>query len=848
VKKRKSGITGVFFMIGFIIVMMSFACNGKVLTESTNIALGKRCSMTPAPNLKWCKDEEDSLQLTDGKIYDGNEKLWNQKGTVGWNGIRPVRITVDLGKIEPINGVGFHSAFNKSVRWPFSIAVFVSETGKDYRFVTELVNPVWEDDGFPPEDHPLGGQDSRFFWYRKEGLEAQGRFIVFVVSAPSHVFCDEVEIWQGEEQNIKVSTSATVINDLEAYVSIRNFFLADIKGIIRHVRSLSDKARKNIEAKIDDVETKLANADMISFRSTGYRAIAPLNDLHRELFKINAETLRLMGMPSLIVWQTHRWAPLGATEVPGNIVLPQWWQRIFTSSGFLEDIVVETPILELELMDNEYRAEVLNLTNIKPGEQEINVSFRNLPGGKTPSYIRVYQVEYVAISGGKMIADALSEATKNSEGYNILIPSGMTRQVWFGFHPQGMKAGIYHGQIIIAPKGRIKRKVALDLTIAPFRFPDHPKLSSALWDYTDKPYGFGCMTDANVKLAIEDMRAHFVNTPYARSGSACYPAKNAFGVDGKLVGPLQTKGFDEWTARWPGARCYALCLGNSPPDFVAGEAPGSECFNRKIAQWAAAFAGYAEKKGIPPERIMLHLYDECAGPEQYCLNTMWIKAIKQGCSRFGFFVNPFGCDRPVPELKAMLEEYNVIGVLFPVYSGIPELLTKECAKQGKELQLNNSPGGGDSTRLLDPYYYHLLLAWHCWKSGAVSMSTWNYWNYPASAWNEINMDTPSYGLVYTTEDSITSGKHWEALREGIEDYEYLAILQDSLKEAKANNEESVAILEAELFLRDAPGQVARKYETNLRHWNVSKDRAAADRARCRMLRLLQKLEKQLIPQ
>jgi len=803
-----------------------------------NLALGKSYVMT-SPNYELCKDSGDSRQLTDGKIYEGTDKLWVQKETVGWADNYRVIITVDLGETKSIGGIGFHSGFDsrgENVQWPSSIAVFTSENGKDYVFAADLVAPEWGDDGLPPAFAPYTGRKNMLYWYRQDGLKVRGRFVTFVVEAPHFVFCDEVEVLEGDKGILKeAANERKIIRNMDVYLPLQSLFSGDILGVRHNAKSLDEKARLNINAKIDAVETKLAGESKDLFDDPQYRAITPLNDLHRELLLLNAEVLRLRGSPPLAVWHKHRWDPLEATEIPESAIPKTGWERMLAAVGLFET----SPVLRMELMNGEYRAEALNLTNTRPEEEEITLFFQNLPGGRTPSYIRVHQVEYAATKRGKMIADALPDAEKDGDKYKIRIPGGMTRQVWLGVHPDGIAAGAYDGQIVLVPKrGFARRKVAFNLTVAPLQFPDRPRLSFYLWDYTDKPYGFACMTDANVKLATKDMEAHFVDTPYAHAGSACFPDKNAFDAEGKLAGQMQTEAFDEWVSRWKNARYYGLYLGNTFPPFVAGDQPGGEIFNRKIAQWSAAFAAHAERKGIPPERIMLHLYDEPKSTEEYRLNTLWIKAIKQGCSRFKFFINPSKCD--TPELAKMIEEYNVICARLNFYSGVPEILAKESSKQGKELHLNNSPPG--ETRPLDPYYYHLLLAWHCWNHGASAMSTWDYWNYPKSAWNELKATGIGYGLVYTTGNSITGGKHWEAIREGIEDYEYLAMLKDTMEEAKKNGKNPAAVEKAETFFRDVPKQVADQYDHAKESWNAEKDRTMADTAREQILRLLKELE------
>ena len=152
-------------------------------------------------------------------------------------------------------------------------------------------------------------------------------------------------------------------------------------------------------------------------------------------------------------------------------------------------------------------------------------------------------------------------------------------------------------------------------------------------------------------------------------------------------------------------------------------------------------------------------------------------------------------------------------------------------------------------RLFDPYYYHRLQAWHCWRHGAVGMGFWNYWNYynepDGTAWNEYVTSAEegkSFGVVYTTHDSVTDGKHWEAVREGIEDYEYLRMLRGRIQELKARGVKTAAIQEAERLLETLPEEVVDSYcDGRLVSWSVDKDRLVADRCRVRVLKVLYSL-------
>ena len=123
------------------------------------------------------------------------------------------------------------------------------------------------------------------------------------------------------------------------------------------------------------------------------------------------------------------------------------------------------------------------------------------------------------------------------------------------------------------------------------------------------------------------------------------------------------------------------------------------------------------------------------------------------------------------------------------------------------------------------------------------MGFWNYFNYyhgaKGSAWNEYTTSKTSFGVVYITDDSVTDGKHWEATREGIEDYEYLAMLRRRVDELKARGVNSAALQDAARLLETAPEQVAGPhFDPSLAQLSAEQGRSAADRYCVRILEAL----------
>jgi len=820
-----------------------------------NIARGKPYVFDPKPDYSYCTDKDDATQLTDGEYTRGF--FWTQKSTVGWQNARCAVITIDLQKVEPICGLSFNTAAGTSgVEWPLAIMIFTGDDGRSFNYAGDLIE-MCRKEGLPASEKYAVHR------YITRALETKGRYVRLAVvdralRFPNFTFCDEIEVYRGPDSFLQKPACGERVENVRDFcrAKIGNFFvrkamLQDLDSIRQNLlqKEIAAKQRQEMGTELRDLEEAVKTTEFFSVTNPQYRAVAPLNELHAGILKANAGLLRASGFPPLFAWHKNRWDPLSAVESP-------------------EQAPSAPPSLHVEMMDNEYRAEAVNLLNTTKSNLTVLLAIEGLPGGRNPEWVAAHQVEFVGTQKGEMIADPLPAAKRMEAGWLIDLPSGMTRQVWLTFHPVGVKPGVYNGEIRVRPadQGGIAARIVqwipglgrglrvpLGVRIHPFRFPDRPRLSLGMWDYTDKPYGFGVCTESNVHASFADMRAHFVDTPWAHRSSACWPEKEDFDQEGNLVKPLRTAGFDNWIREWKDSRNYFiyLALNTNKSDF-AGETMGTPRFNKMVRNWAAAFAAYAKKSGIDQKQIGFDLVDEPGKPEEYRINAVWAEQINAGAPEFVLFTDAARWDKRwekrSPEFEKMLAVHDIFCPLLPFYRGMDEAkerILRSTGSRAKRLWFYSCIG---PARLFDPYYYHRLQAWQCRRNGAVGMGFWNYWNSYSepgcSAWNEFMAARESFGVVYATPDSITGGKHWEAVREGVEDYEYLAMLQDRIAELKARGIDAPDVAVAERLLKAVVDETAPGYyEERLQNWSDFKDRSVADRARVRVLRTLSALMK-----
>ena len=79
---------------------------------------------------------------------------------------------------------------------------------------------------------------------------------------------------------------------------------------------------------------------------------------------------------------------------------------------------------------------------------------------------------------------------------------------------------------------------------------------------------------------------------------------------------------------------------------------------------------------------------------------------------------------------------------------------------------------------------------------------------------------------------VTAGKHAEAIREGIQDHEYLVVLTDKIAAAKQTGNTGPFLDAAKQLLAEAADRVIAGQTPAKLNWTTPKDRSVADRIVC----------------
>jgi len=773
-----------------------------------NIAKWKTYTFNAPPNYALCSDPGDIVQLTDGIFTSGY--FWTQKTTVGWQRKRPIVITIDLGRIEPIRGVSYNTAAGVAgVTWPGSIHVLVSDDGKNYFVIGDLITLSNKRDAPPAKGYAV-----HRYW--SDSLRTHGRYVQLLID-PGGPFCfvDEVEIYRGEDSWIAQQPMGEPTNGgIEFFQTntTNNFIKSRLYADLREAREdiknsgLGEKGIANLFEELDDIDFAIPKTPPVDPKS--FSTICPINDLQARIFSVRAKMSRLKGLPPIEAWVSH----------PLDYIKPT--QKSDSSSRRQ---------IEVAMMRGEWRSAVFNLTNSVSKPAHIEFSINGLPGGNNPDYVSVYEVQWTDTRELEPIGAALKEMPRTKLGYSTIIPSGMTRQIWLSFHPINIAPGNYMGQIIINESDGNRHEIPLKFRLFPLAFPDKPTLHVGGWDYTDSDAMYG-VTTTNRGALITHLQERFVDSPWGTSGVMPF---GSFDPAGNFIQKPDTSRFDTWIARWPNARRYYVFLNVGAS--LAGFKMGSEAFEARVKTWIDFWMTHTATKGIKPDQLFLLLLDEPSENDQDRIIIAWAKAIRAAQPEVMLWENPSYLN---PEI-AMPEMMSSVDVLCPhrlqmLSQGkhFEDFYRKQKA-EGKRLDFYSA---GGPVHLLDPYSYVRLQAWNCWDLGAESTFFWAFGDTGGgNPWNPYMATGMNYAPMFLTPDSVTPGKHMEALRESVEDFEYFVMLKDAIAKANPGN---LALPKAKELLQSGAHRVLDAKNANMLNWSDDKNRWIAEEVRLEILETL----------
>ncbi len=396
------------------------------------------------------------------------------------------------------------------------------------------------------------------------------------------------------------------------------------------------------------------------------------------------------------------------------------------------------------------------------------------------------------------------------------LPAGQTHGFWVDIHvPPRIPAGEYRGTYRVTSASGQQQVIPVRLTVWNFTLPDVPTLQTAFGSPAARMRQYYRRRAAKGKeeepadwaqidrQCAELLSRHRINATMPPGSLTPVAAPDGtFHIANEQVASLR-KFVDR----------YHINAFQVPHPRAVVKDPVSEAdrLHAWLAAWDDAFARLDRPWVVP----FIYLRDEPNDPEAYEYVRRWGRAIRKARTRVKVLV----VEQTTPQNEAWGNLYGAVDIwcaLFPLFDA-------EAAARRQALGETIWAYTALCQRQMTPWWHtdfpllhYRVPAWICWRYRIRGLLYWggmSYWNQVDDPWTDPKTYVPARenrALVFNGEGSlvyparavgyegIAPSLRLKALRDAIEDYEYLAILE---RQGKAEQAEQVILPLAHSWFR-----------------------------------------------
>ena len=424
---------------------------------------------------------------------------------------------------------------------------------------------------------------------------------------------------------------------------------------------------------------------------------------------------------------------------------------------------------------NEKESVCINVLNVSSESITLRVEPGRVEGQEPlPNVSNVsslHRVLWLPTSDGILVADMLPRL---DEGYLIDVAPGEIRQLWINLSTRELAPGQYTftWPVRSLDGDATTAEIALRLEVSRARLPEESRFYTGYWSANGYD-GFSTIPDLN-----DHLQTFWDRVP------AFPPAKA--NAKGELVGELD---WSEWDAfldevAQPGViRMHGI----PTPAFTEDANPTEAIQLRAQRNFVKAWMAHMEEHGLGYEDFAFYVEDETGlrgTHENFMARAKEVKAID---SKLQVYANPWGAIT-----KDMLREMAPLthvwqpGMEVIEYHGT-EVVDIMRADGGRRIAMYTPPG---NCRTLLPLGFFRAQPWLALHWGIEGGGWWVYRE--ADLFGTGPHGDPSYGGVNWDGRSLVWSRRWEAMRDGVEDFNAVALLKERAE--AANDASALAVV------------------------------------------------------
>ena len=456
--------------------------------------------------------------------------------------------------------------------------------------------------------------------------------------------------------------------------------------------------------------------------------------------------------------------------------------------GDLPEIDVQDAThLDIRVLGDEWETAALavwNMTGTTLDGQVVLSEFASSDGKtKVPGWdvvqVRTAPVLHLLTGGSKR--DPLP---KLQEGDLFRVASGENELLWLTFKTRGLAPGRYTATLTVrALDNRVKHEIEVALRVYPLKLGPKGKPRLNAWG--------SWLRGKTAAAKIQHARDYYVNV-FLFPWPGALPHLKADAVDQPLGQRMDFAEFDHHMElylselNWTSFDFYLfeLCTDRAKTNRLWPEPED------KLGLWLADFKEHLNAKGIGPDRWALYVADEAAPGEPRDRVLRFVKKVNELDPDIQTYatIAPEGDPEQVVEMSKHMDIMQQLSVSTPTLKRIEPNL-KELWHYSIFLR-TESPFFHYRRELCAEQIRtnHIGTGFWCWDEGSQAPNLW------------YDRKHARFSGVYDHHDNtIVPSMRIDALREGIEDWKYVIMLEEAIARAQAKAVEGALVAAAEKF-------------------------------------------------